>query len=280
MVMIMMVPGKTQSTALARWGTLSLALLLVLVQGCGHAPQRQHPIPPDMIEKAKIPGIDNARRWGDTSGLASVRAFTGSGSNTHSWLTLPKAELKSVYGGIMNRPHHYLAISGGGSQGAFGAGILVGWTASGTRPEFTLVTGVSTGALTAPFAFLGPDYDDELKHFYTDTSTKDIMIKHSFLTTIEGDSAASTAPLKARIQKAFDDEFIARIAAEHSKGRRLYIGTTNLDATRPVIWDIGAIAASGAPGANALIHEIILASTSIPVAFPPVFIDVEAEGQT
>jgi predicted acylesterase/phospholipase RssA len=199
---------------------------------------------------------------------------------SHSWLTLPKAELKSIFGGIMNRPHHYLALSGGGPQGAYGAGILVGWTKTGTRPEFTMVTGVSTGSLIAPFAFLGPEYDDELRHFYTDSSTKDIMVKHGLLATIEGDAAASTAPLKERIKKTFDDEFIARIAAEHRKGRRLYIGTTNLDATRPVIWNIGAIAASGAPGANDLIHEVILASASIPVAFPPVFINVEAEGQT
>lgn len=275
-----MAQGKIQNKTLACWGVLSLALLLVLMQGCGHAPKREHPIPVDKIDQAQIPGVDLARMWGDTAGFARADLMKGLSSANQAWATASKAEVKRLFYGIMNQPHNYLAISGGGSDGAYGAGLLVGWTKTGTRPEFTLVTGVSTGALIAPFAFLGPDYDDELEQFYTTTTTKDIMIKRSTLSAINSDAAADSSPLKAKIQAAFDEKVIAAIGAEYKKGRRLYIGTTNLDVSRPVIWNIGSIAASGAPGAKDLIHEIILASASIPGAFPPVFIDVEVDGQT
>ncbi len=276
----MVVQGKTQNTKLARWGVMSLALLLVLMQGCGHAPKREHPIPVDKIDQAQIPGVDLARMWGDTSGFPRVSMAEGTGSEEQSWVVTSRAELKKIYGGIMDRPHNYLAISGGGSNGAYGAGVLVGWTKAGTRPEFTLVTGVSTGALIAPFAFLGSDYDDELEKFYTTITTKDILIKRSTLSAINSDAAADSAPLKALIQSTIDDKMIAAIGAEYGKGRRIYIGTTNLDVSRPVIWNVGRIAASGAPGSKALIHEVILASASIPGAFPPVYIDVEVDGQT
>ncbi|MGB5464854.1 MAG: patatin-like phospholipase family protein, partial [Sedimenticolaceae bacterium] len=156
--------------------------------------------------------------------------------------------------------------------------LLLGWTATGERPEFTMVTGVSTGALTAPFAFLGPDYDDELREVYTTTTTEDIAVKRSWLDAAFGDSVTDTAPLQKLIAKYIDPEMIDAIAREHEKGRRLFIGTVNLDAGRSVIWNIGAIAASDYPQKMALIREILRASAAIPVAFPPVMISVEAEG--
>jgi predicted acylesterase/phospholipase RssA len=175
--------------------------------------------------------------------------------------------------------HNYLALSGWGANGAFGAGLLAGWSAAGTRPEFAMVTGISTGALTAPFAFLVPAYDAQLKEMYTTYSTKDLVIKRNILATLNGDSAVDTTPLKKMIAKYVNQQVMEAIAAEYKKGRRLWVGTTNLDAKRPVIWNIGLMASSGQPGALELIHKVILASASIPAAFPPVLIEVEAGGK-
>jgi predicted acylesterase/phospholipase RssA len=155
----------------------------------------------------------------------------------------------------------------------------VGWTAAGTRPEFTMVTGISTGALTAPFAFLGPDYDPQLKAVYTTTTTKDIAEKRYFLSAAFSDSMADTKPLRALIARYITLDLIAAIAREHKRGRRLFIGTVNLDASRSVIWNLGAIAASDYPRKVDLIHDVLQASAAIPVAFPPVVIPVEANGK-
>jgi hypothetical protein len=188
---------------------------------------------------------------------------------------LSDAEVRAGFPGIYGRPHHYLAISGGGSDGAFGAGLLNGWTAAGTRPEFTIVTGISTGALIAPFAFLGPAYDAELRDLYTQYSTKDLLRKRNWIEILGRESIADTAPLRAKIAEYITPEVIAGIAAEDRQGRQLFIGTVNLDQARPVVWNITEIAASGQPGAPELIRDIMLASASIPGAFPPVHIAVE-----
>ena len=193
--------------------------------------------------------------------------------------TASDAELARSFEGIYGKPHTYLAISGGGANGAYGAGLLAGWTAAGTRPEFSMVTGISTGALTAPFAFLGSDYDDELKTLYTMMSTKDIAEKKGFIAGIFSDAMADTKPLRALIERYISTEVIAAIAAEHRRGRRLWIGTTNLDVGRPTIWNLGAIAASDYAEKARLIHDVLQASAAIPVAFPPVLISVEAEGR-
>ena len=177
-------------------------------------------------------------------------------------------------------PADYLAISGGGDNGAFGAGFLAGWSETGTRPQFKLVTGISTGALIAPFAFLGPDWDEKLKQVYTEVSMKDIAIQRSLVSVLYGDAMADTAPLKSLIEKSVTPEMLEKIAVEHERGRILLIGTTNLDARRPVIWNITKIAASRKPGVLALIHKILLASAAIPGTFPPVMIEVQANGQT
>jgi predicted patatin/cPLA2 family phospholipase len=171
----------------------------------------------------------------------------------------------------------YLAISGGGANGAFGAGLLFGWTTADSRPEFRIVTGISTGALIAPFAFLGPRYDARLKKLYTTISTKDILEKRSLFSILTADSAADTKPLRELLEDVIDVKVLEDIVVEHDKGRRLLIGTTNLDANRPVIWNMGIIAKSGAPNALKLVRKILLASASIPGLFPPVYIEVEAD---
>jgi hypothetical protein len=241
--------------------------VLIVIQGCASAPPRKNPLPGDLAKEAQVPGIPAARAWGDEAP-----------KHVDYWLSLPEDQLRAELGGVMDREHHYLAISGGGQNGAFGAGLLNGWSESGTRPEFTLVTGISTGGLIAPFAFLGMGYDDKLRKIYTSFSTTDLITPRKKRDIIFNDSAADTAPLRAIIAEYVDEEMMEAIAAEHRRGRALIIGTTNLDAARPVMWHIGRIANSGAPGALDLIRDIMLASASIPGAFPPVRIEVEVDG--
>ena len=174
---------------------------------------------------------------------------------------------------------YFLAISGGGDDGAFGAGLLNGWSARGDRPAFGLVTGVSTGALSAPFAFLGAEYDGKLKKVYTDTSAGDIFSKRSLIAAVANDAMTDTTPLRNIIASFVDDAMIQRIAEEYAKGRLLLIMTTNLDQGRSVIWNIGAIAASEFPGKRDLIIDILRASAAIPGLFPPVMLDVSIDGQ-
>jgi len=246
------------------------AVIVVLCLGaCAGAPERT-PLPPELIAEAGIPGVPDARFFGDTSPEPALRLLE----------TASDAELARSFEGIYGKPHSYLAISGGGANGAYGAGFLAGWTAAGTRPEFSMVTGISTGALSAPFAFLGPDYDDELKNLYTMTTTKDIAKEKGLIAGFFSEAMADTKPLRALIERYISDEVIAAIAAEHRRGRRLWIGTTSLDVGRPMIWNLGAIAASDYAQKARLIHDVLQASAAIPVAFPPVLIPVQAEGRT
>jgi predicted acylesterase/phospholipase RssA len=142
--------------------------------------------------------------------------------------------------------------------------VLSGWTAAGNRPNFKLVTGISTGSLIAPFAFLGPEYDPQLKTVYTTITDNDIFQKKSALTAYWRQSVYDTKPLADLIAKNIDEKVFAAVAREHKKGRRLLVGTTQLDAQRLVIWDMGAIAASQDPGALDLFHKVLLASASMP----------------
>jgi hypothetical protein len=214
-------------------------------------------------------GVPNARYFPDTQSEAMAQ---------EAYAALDRERAQLAPGGVLP-PANFVAISGGGDDGAFGAGVLVGWTESGNRPEFKLVTGVSTGALIAPFAFLGSRYDDVLRKLYTGVRPNDIFEERSLLTAaIFDDALGDTTPLFGLISKYVDDRMMQEIAAEYAKGRLLLIGTTDLDAQRPVIWNIGAIAASGRPGAVELIRHILLASAAVPAAFPPVMIDVEAGG--
>lgn len=169
----------------------------------------------------------------------------------------------------------WLALSGGGDDGAFGAGLLAGWSAAGTRPDFAIVTGASTGALMAPFVFLGPDYDDAIRHNYTDVTSADVFELRS-----TGDGMFDTWPLKETIAKQVTPELLKKIAAQHEAGRRLFVVTTNLDAGRTVVWNMGAIAAHGGDEALQLFRSVLLASSSIPGIFPPVMLNVDADGRT
>jgi len=175
-------------------------------------------------------------------------------------------------------PADLLAISGGGDKGAFGAGLLCGWSASGNRPTFKSVTGISTGALIAPLAFLGSEYDELLRKIYTSVKPADIAKKRNILAAIDNDAMADNHPLRGLISRSIGESLLARITEEHRKGRILLIGTTNLDARQPVIWNIGKIAASGDPKALDLCQAILLASAALPGAFPPSMIRVEVDG--
>lgn len=171
-----------------------------------------------------------------------------------------------------------LVISGGGVFGAYPAGVLYGWSQAGTRPEFDVVTGVSTGALVAVFGFLGSSTDCELRDAYTTMTDDDIFRRRRFPRSLLSESFADNAPLGRLIAKYATDARIAQVAAEHQKGRRLYVGTTDLDVRRAVYWDMGAIAARGTPADNELFRKILLASSAIPGFFPPVRIPVTVNG--
>ncbi len=215
-------------------------------------------------------------------GLPNERFFPGQGSGPITAEFMAAMERRhrtlGVAAGQMLPTLDLLAVSGGGDDGAFGAGLLNGWSQSGTRPEFALVTGVSTGGLIAPFAFLGPDYDAGLRRVYTQSTLADILIQRSLLNGVLLDGMADTTPLFRTIARELDATMIARIGEGYRQGRLLLIGTTNLDAQVPVIWNVGAIAASGHPDAPALIHRIMLASASIPGAFAPALFDVTVDG--
>ena len=245
-----------------------LALLsLCVVSSCVHVPQRT-PLPKEHVPRATVLGMEQARHWADEPPPWG-----------DAWRALSRADTQARYPAVFGQPHSYLAISGGGSNGAFGAGLLAGWTEAGDRPEFTLVTGISAGALTAPFAFLGPEYDHVLKKVSSEMTADDVYNKRGIIKAVRKDGFASTEPLQALLAKYIDEELMEKLAVEHRRGRRLNIGTTDLDSMRPMMWQVSAIAASGHPGALDLIRQIILASASIPGFFTPVLIEVEVDGQ-
>jgi predicted patatin/cPLA2 family phospholipase len=176
------------------------------------------------------------------------------------------------------RPQNILVLSGGGSHGAFTAGVLNGWTRTNHRPDFDVVTGVSTGALIAPIAFLGSEYDFELRKFYTEVWQRDIFTIRSWYTIPFRDAVATSAPLRRTVESGLTQEIVDRIAVEHKKGRRLYIATTRLDSRKTVVWDIGAIACRGG-NARELILDLMIASCSIPGVLPPIPIRVLVDGE-
>jgi hypothetical protein len=250
-----------------RSALLLVVVLSVVIAGCG-ALRPRNPPPAALEPSVQMAGMPHVRVWGDQFSpvfqndmIASIEQEKRSG-------LFREGDTVSV-----------LAISGGGGDGAFGAGLLYGWTKAGNRPQFKMVTGVSTGALTAPFAFLGPGYDEQLKKVYTTISSSDILKLKSIFSWLRGDSISLNDPLAKLTAEYVNDAMLREIAAEHAKGRRLYIGTTALDAQRPVVWNMGAIAASGHPDAPELFRKIMIASAAVPVAFPPAYLEVEANGR-
>jgi predicted acylesterase/phospholipase RssA len=245
-------------------------LIAVTLAGCS-GPVRKDAVPPELTTRAEVPGLAGVRyRPGiDIEALRkdAIESF---------WKEVAYLEARGHKGPLP--PAVFLAVSGGG-DGAFGAGLLNGWTSAGDRPVFKLVTGVSTGALIAPFAFLGPAYDNSLKRFYTMVSPSDIAKKRPIIAALTSDALADNSPLWKLVEKEVDAAFLEAVAAEHDKGRLLLIATTDLDARQSVLWNMTKIAASGAPQALDLFRSIMIASAAIPGAFPPVMIDVEAAGQ-
>ena len=248
------------------WLTMCIAL-----SGCA-VPERLTAVPEDATTKAEIRGIPNARFFPETQ----VKLLA---EETREAQQREISALVAHGSGSALSEANLLAVSGGGADGAFGAGLLTGWSAAGTRPVFTVVTGVSTGALTAPFAFLGSDWDEQLTAVYTQVRPSDIFKTRFLSAALWNDGLADTTPLARLIARYTDSRMLEAVAAEYRKGRLLFIGTTDIDAGRPVIWNMGAIAASNQPTAPDLFRKILLASAAIPAFFPPVLIDVEVNGR-
>ena len=249
-------------------------VVLWLATGCA-TPTRQPAVPEKWQNQAQIPGLEKIRyRIGNPDDIAEMeREGIESIKREEAYLAA------SGHSGPLP-PAVFLAISGGGDDGAFGAGLLNGWTVAGNRPTFKLVTGVSTGALTAPFAFAGPAYDAKLREVYTTISAKDILEPRSLLAAFTSDAMADNHPLWKLIGKYVDQALLEVIAAEYAKGRLLLVGTTDLDARRGIIWNLTRIAASRDPKALELFRTLMIASAAIPGAFPPTMIDVEVNGQS
>lgn len=263
---------RVRSGFSARATSLLVAPILALLStGCAATLPRDI-VPETLVDEAQLSGMEGVRIWGDAS--------------EESLRHLVRAEAPKMQALVQSRTHrgetpviNIAAISGGADDGAFGGGLLVGWSDAGTRPDFDLVTGVSAGALIAPFVFLGREKDPELKEIYTKYSQQDIFTKDVVSGLVGGSALADSSPLARLIARYVDRQFLREVARERIKGRILLVGTTNLDAQRPVLWDMGRIAMNDSPEALSLFRKVLLASASIPGAFPPVRIQVRANGR-
>jgi predicted acylesterase/phospholipase RssA len=253
-----------------RFLIVSVAAIALLAQGCSGL-VRKEAVPQSLTSQAEIPGLPGVR-YRPTDIDAMAREGLESVGRERRYLAS-----KGHKGPLP--PAVFLAVSGGGDSGAFGAGLLNGWTTAGNRPQFKLVTGISTGALIAPFAFLGPKYDARLEDFYTNTAPQDIVEPRWLISAVFSDALADNRPLWRRVAKEIDRALLDEIAAEYEKGRLLLIGTTDLDARQGVIWNMTKIASSRDPRALELFRAVMVTSAAIPGAFPPTMIDVEAGGK-
>ena len=240
-------------------------LIVIIFWGCARI---RHPVPEGLVSRAQV------------LGMADVRAFSDQPSDIFINDLIKLLEQEELGGSFFfdfkaEKSYSALAVSGGAAKGAYGAGLLCGWSKAGTRPDFKIVTGISTGAIIGTYAFLGSKYDQKLKEFYTKHSTKDVWKNKGLLRVLFSNSFANNLPLRRLLAGYFDQELLKDVAAEYRKGRRFYVGTTDLDAQRLVIWDMGKIADIGDNNALKLFRKIILASTTIPAVLAPVYFDVE-----
>jgi hypothetical protein len=255
---------ETLPNAGCRWVVVLLALAAA---GCA-ARQRTAAPPPEYSRASGLVQIGPGDNHPAVTETDLLRSYAERSRTSNTGEPLPAG-----------KPEKYLALSGGGKFGAYTVGVLSGWTATGTRPCFDVVTGVSTGALIATFAFLGPEYDPQLVALFTNVTDRDVYQKRIKPAVLWAEAAADSTPLRELIDCVVDDNLLAAVARAHASGRRLYVGTTNIDTRRLVIWDMGAIASSGRPDAKDTYRKIILASASIPGFLPPVPIDVEVNGR-
>lgn len=247
---------------LSRW--LAPLVIPLLVGACAGT---QRPTPPVKGEPVVLP-------WGAVTLERASASDRGERRDAMSAALRARiaAKLAETDQGIV--AYRVLAISGGGSRGAYGAGLLTGWSEHGDRPEFDVVTGISTGALMATHAFLGTGFDDGLQ-IYRRTRNEDVFKPRGKLAAFNDDALLDTAPLRATLSALLTEDIVRRVADEHAKGRRLYIGTTSLDANTFTVWDMGAIAASDRPDKVQRYRDVIRASAAFPIAFPPVYFEVE-----
>lgn len=254
----------------ALWIVVSAA---VACGGCAGMIERA-PVPTALAaEKAVVPEVPGARVWADEAPKDLKKSYrTVLQGVPQLGASAPMVNGRSQI--------DILALSGGGSDGAFGAGVLTGWTARGDRPEFEHVTGVSAGSIIAPFAYLGSDYDPQLKEIWTQYRTDQLVVPQIVTGLLGGEALADTAPLKKLVAHYIDRDFLKKVAKQYERGRLLTVGTTNLDAKRPVVWNMGAIARHyDNPAAVQLFRDVIVASAAIPGLFPPVNIKVKVDGQ-
>ena len=254
---------------LSRTPRTAVVAAVVAAGGCfGHTQELVHPPTPVKAGLTPADLMDPAAE-ADAARLSSAESL-------YEMAERVRAEQRPA---VLPPKKTVLALSGGGAYGAYSAGVLVGWTATGARPTFDVVTGISTGSLIAPLAFLGPQYDPQLKTMYTTLRDADLFRVRKSVGTLFGESLADNGPMIQKLQEAITPDLLRAVAAEHAKGRRLYVGTTDLDGRRQVIWDLGAIATRGRLEDLGLFQSVVLASAAIPGFFPPVRIPVSVDGK-
>ena len=236
--------------------------LILLISGCSQTSERNISLNSEQLNPLDTPGL---RFWDESVISADNYDFNKA---------IDSLLEHSNKSGKIN----HLALSGGGFNGAFSAGILNAWSETGTRPEFDVVTGVSTGAIVSMFAFLGSEYDQDLEYYYTRTTAEEMFKRNSILKLPFRNAMVDVSGFEFKVRDAVDDAMVNQLAIERSKGRILLIATTSLDNEKMSIWDIGKIAQLGTPEAQHLIQDIIIASSSVPGLFPATRIVLPYDG--
>jgi hypothetical protein len=206
----------------------------------------------------------------EPAGFSGVRLSVAQADTTLRRVADQLAPPRSL---LSREPFNILALSGGAAGGAFGAGVLFGLSQSGRRPEFAIVTGVSTGALLSPFAFLGPRYDETLARAYTGGEAGRLLSLRRLATGFARPAWRPSA-LESLVSPYVTRALLDEVAVEHARGRRLLVASTNLDAQKASIWDMGAIASHPGQEAVRLFREVLVASASLPGLFGPKLLDV------